>query len=78
MDPLAQYYTSVASYGWGLYYGGFGPVWTRDDIGGLRICCVQIISIGNRFHDSVQLQTNASSSQLLTTSDLGLLAARSS
>ncbi len=78
VDPLAQYYTSVASFGWGLTYGGFWTGLTRDDIGGLRYMLrTNNINWETVSSDSVMLRTNLATFDLLTTSDLGLLLAQS-
>jgi hypothetical protein len=78
VDPLAQYYTSVASFGWGLYFGGFWTGLTRDDVGGLRYMLrTNNVNWESVSADSVLLQTNTTTIELLTTSDLGLLVARS-
>ena len=78
VDPLAQYYTSVASFGWGLSYGGFWTGLTRDDVGGFRYMLrTNNMNWEGVSADSVMLRTNQATTTTLTTSDLGLLLAQS-
>jgi hypothetical protein len=78
VDPLALGFSAVASFGQGNIQGGFWTGLTRDDIGGLRYMLrTNNINFESVSSDSVLLQTNTATVELLSTSDLGLLAAQS-
>ena len=84
VDPLAQGVTAVAASGGGFESGvafnsgSFFTGLTRDDIGGLRYMLrTNNINWEQASRDSVLLQTNLAATELLTTSDLGILVAAS-
>jgi hypothetical protein len=78
VDPLAIGFSAVASDIQGSLYGGFWTGLTRDDIGGLRYMLrTNNVNFESVSSDSALLQTNTTTVELLSTSDLGLLAAQS-
>ena len=76
VDPLALSGFSIASFAIGR--GGFYTGLTRDDLGGFRYMLrTNNVNWESASADSVLLQTNLTATELLTTSDLGILVASS-